>query len=243
VLRALSSFIATLRDQLNGTANTGTVKNPVLSGAATGSLSGVALVAPTISGTPAISSTAVTWSGNPTHSGDHTWSGTQTWSGSQIYTTPSVGMSVCKVKTASTARSLTTTTADDPHLVQALGVGTWAFEVLVPAWGTTTQDGGLKAQMGFSGTMTDNFYIAESRNGAGGPSAQACTQFVTGTQVFGAAEIQVNTVVNGSSWARLFGTLTVTVAGNLSFKWSQMVSDADATNIGIGGRMTCTRLA
>jgi hypothetical protein len=38
VLRALSSFIAGQRDQLNGTAaSTGTVKNPVLSGTATGS--------------------------------------------------------------------------------------------------------------------------------------------------------------------------------------------------------------
>ena len=37
VLRALSSFIAVLRDQLNNTNNTGTVKNPVLSGTATAS--------------------------------------------------------------------------------------------------------------------------------------------------------------------------------------------------------------
>ena len=35
VLRALSSFIAVLRDQLNDTSNTGTLKNPVLSGTAT----------------------------------------------------------------------------------------------------------------------------------------------------------------------------------------------------------------
>lgn len=35
--RALSSFIAQLRDQLNDTSNTGTLKNPVLSGTATGS--------------------------------------------------------------------------------------------------------------------------------------------------------------------------------------------------------------
>ena len=36
VFRAYGSFIATLRDQLNGTANTGTVKNAALSGTHTG---------------------------------------------------------------------------------------------------------------------------------------------------------------------------------------------------------------
>lgn len=43
VLRALSSFIAQLRDQLNGTANTGTVKNAALSGTMTGAAAFAAL--------------------------------------------------------------------------------------------------------------------------------------------------------------------------------------------------------
>jgi len=43
VLRALSSFIAQLRDQLNGTSNTGTVKNAALSGTMTGAAAFAAL--------------------------------------------------------------------------------------------------------------------------------------------------------------------------------------------------------
>jgi hypothetical protein len=56
-LRTFASFIALLRDMLNGTT-TSTLK------------------APTVTGTPTFSGTAATWSGNPTHSGNHTFSGT-----------------------------------------------------------------------------------------------------------------------------------------------------------------------
>lgn len=50
-IRALSAFIATLRDKLNGTAATGTVKQPVFDGTATGSLIGASLASPAFSGT------------------------------------------------------------------------------------------------------------------------------------------------------------------------------------------------
>jgi hypothetical protein len=55
-LRTLGAFIALLRDKLDGTSNTGTVKNPVLDGTATGSLASAALSAITFSGTHTFSS-------------------------------------------------------------------------------------------------------------------------------------------------------------------------------------------
>jgi hypothetical protein len=79
--RAGYSFTAQLRDKLNGTSDTGTVKNPVLSGTATGSLAGASLADPTITGTATFSGSAVTWSGNPTHSGNHAWSGNHLFNG------------------------------------------------------------------------------------------------------------------------------------------------------------------
>lgn len=49
-IRALSSFVALLRDKLNGTSATGTVKQPVFDGTATGSLIGATLTTPTLNG-------------------------------------------------------------------------------------------------------------------------------------------------------------------------------------------------
>ena len=177
---------------------------------------------------------AVTWAGNPTHSGDHTWSGSQT------YTTPSVGMSVCKIKTANTSRASTVTVIDDTHLVQALGVGTWKVSVFVPVWGTTTADGGMKSGLYFSGTSTNGIQYHEARTGG---SVTATSGIDTSFVDFAAATIAVGTSSISESLLRIEGFLIVTVAGNLSWKWAQNVSDTDATNAGIGGNMICTRLA
>jgi len=50
-IRALSSFVATLRDKLNGTSATGTVKQPAFDGTASGTLIGASFDDPSFSGT------------------------------------------------------------------------------------------------------------------------------------------------------------------------------------------------
>jgi hypothetical protein len=243
-LRALSSFLAQLRDQLNGTSNSGTIKNPVFSGTSTGTITiaGVTLPSPTISGTPVISSAAVTWSGNPTHSGNHTWSGTQTFNGPIAYATTPIGLAISAFKSSDTSRASTISLTNDPELQVSLGIGTWAIHVHVYYWATTNGAGGFASGLTFSGTRTNGTYWNEFGQGTGAAVLGIQAADLT-IGVNNSSGIVIGTSSNGASTIRLTGNITVTAAGVLAFRWAQSFSNANAANVGIGSFISCTRMA
>jgi hypothetical protein len=183
---------------------------------------------------------AVAWQNNPTHSGNHTFSGNLAVGGT--FSAASYAGQVKSInKTATTSRASTTTAADDPHLLLTLVPGVYSFEVFVPVWSTTATTGGLKVQMGFSGTASADFYSTMFETGTLQPvNSVLLTQFSSTTNA--STAMIVGTAVNGAGWVRLCGSLNISVAGNLTFKWAQSVSDANAANVGIGGYMTTTRI-
>lgn len=142
---------------------------------------------------------------------------------------------VAAFKSASTGRSSTTTLADDPHLLIALTVGTWSVECWVPIWATSGGTQGYKCTFAFSGTQTN---FSASHHGGGG------TAFLTSvlTPPTAATNTSITTLSATPDWVRSHGTITVTVAGNLSLQWAQNSSDASATNVGIGGWLRAIRV-
>jgi hypothetical protein len=152
--------LAQVRDQLNGVSNSGTIKNPVLSGTPTGSWTGAPLVSPVISGTPAISSAAVTWSGNPTHSGAHTWSGVQTFSSNPAG----------KV----TSGTYTPTITNDANVSSSSSDGTWKWSrvgSVVTVSGamivTATAAGSTSTILGISLPVASSMTATEDARGVG----------------------------------------------------------------------------
>jgi len=139
-------------------------------------------------------------------------------------------------KTASTARSGTTTLAADTHLSLSLEAGTYALSMWAPMWCTTANTGGFKMSFEFGGTLT-NFVF--------GVKADAATDRVlsTGTEsdVFSIADPIVGTL-NASGWVEVSGSITVTAVGTLALHWAQSTSDANATNLGIGGWLKAIKI-
>jgi hypothetical protein len=229
-LRVLSAFLAQVRDQLNGVSNSGTIKNPVFSGGATGALSTL----------PTISATSVTWSGNPTHSGNHTWSGVQIFNSAVAFASVPTGLNVSAYKTAATSRSSTTTLTNDPHLVLSLGAGTWSIEAVIPVWSTTNTAGGFKGSLNFTGTAT-SAEIFNQIVGQGGTAAYSTVELPS-TVAWSSQMIAIATQT-GASKVTIAGSIVVTVAGTLSYQWCQDASSVNAANVGFGAYILCTKLS
>jgi hypothetical protein len=150
------------------------------------------------------------------------------------------GVALTRVKTATTSRNTTTVLADDPHLLVPLSAGTWNFELWVPVWATAASTGLFKFGMAFSGTQTNiGWSSIQTQNGA---YAGIATLVITaGSMSFSAFAVAAS--LSGADQLKVTGTITVTVAGNLSFQWAQAVSNANAANAGIGAWMTCVKVA
>jgi hypothetical protein len=136
-----------------------------------------------------------------------------------------------------TARPSVTALADDPHLVQALTTGVWAFEILVLGYETTSGAGGLKLGLAFSGTKTDDIW--------GGSGVIGGVQTVQGGVPFSSVLNSSGTMeINAASTChfKITGSLTVTGAGNLSLQWAQVVSNANATNLVKGCYLLATKV-
>lgn len=129
-IRTLSSYIALLRDKLDGTSNTGTITNAAFSGTQTG---------------------AATWSALQTFSSGINVGGT-------TYTSfASFGTTVKAYKTATTSRNTTTTLTDDPHLSCALTTGVWSIDAYLPiAVAASGGPNGWKFALAFSGTKSND---------------------------------------------------------------------------------------
>lgn len=141
-------------------------------------------------------------------------------------------------KSADTSRTSTTTYADDPHLtVPVAANGVYGFDLygLYQAGGT----GLLKVQFAFpAGAEVDAASWSydpgtDEWAAVAGLPATSPLQYVTGLAGTG-----------GNLPFRLAGTLHVgSTAGTLAFQWAQTVSNATATIIRRGTRLTLTRFA
>lgn len=142
---------------------------------------------------------------------------------------------VAKFKATTTSRLSNTTLTADPDLAAALGVGTWAISLYVQPQnvaGTT----GFRYTLSNSGTMTGAFGAVGSVAGATVPPPQGQTTSL------GAAVSFANTTTTSTDFLVISATITVTVAGTLSFSWSQNTSVASNTSVLAGSWMQCVKV-
>lgn len=180
-------------------------------------------------------------SGNTTIGGSLTVSGANGITATKITLTGTsviAGVGVCK--TATTSRASTTTLADDPNLIATLPTGVFEVELFVPLWATTSGAGGFKYSLAFSGTATGAVFahLGMLNNTLTGTTTVAFAPVGSS----GGSAIVASTSTAAADFLRISASLTVTVAGNISFQWAQNSSNANATNVGIGASMICTKV-
>lgn len=186
-IRAHAGFIAELRDKLDGTSDTGTIKNATFSG-----------------------------------------------------TTDGLRVPLVAYKTGNTARTSTITVSDDPHLTLALGVGVYAFQLWLPFWASTTTGQGIRLQFAYSGTVAGPSYYTYDGAVLG---SQVGSQIVPLTTLYTASDITTSSDGSGGDALFFTGVINSTIAGTLSLKWAQESSSINATTIGSGAWLTCTKIS
>jgi hypothetical protein len=144
------------------------------------------------------------------------------------------------VKAAVTARSLTTTPANDPDLTIAIpGAGTYAIEAFISHYNATPSFG-ISCNLNYSGTYTANSSLVDyATNGVPTAATNLIASAVATSQLAG------NTGSALGIFAPLLitATLVATGAGTVAFSWAQSSSNASATNVGAGSYMTATKIA
>ncbi len=131
-------------------------------------------------------------------------------------------------KTADTARSSTTTLANDPHLVVAV-VANATYVVTV--------------RIGFNASITGDL-----KNAFALPAGATSRMFVTATALGYLVDNTATDIWNVSAtntYAVGYNGLLIVggTAGNFAFQWAQNVSDAGATNVLTNSFMTLQRVA
>jgi len=149
---------------------------------------------------------------------------------------------VTKVKLTDTTHSTDIIPTNDPDLVVAIPeIGTYAFELFVTFWGTTTGTQGINLNVNFSGTVgRGSRWQSEGR--VNGGSAQGGDSPVSSTTTaigFTASDI---TVTDFSDHLAIRGVLVADATGNFAMASSQQASEANNTNIGAGSYMVVTKL-
>jgi hypothetical protein len=148
-------------------------------------------------------------------------------------------------KPSSTSRNTTTTLADDPFLSGIpLLVGTYDIECLI-FFTTASSTPKIKTQWAFTGTW------ASSTRACFGPgdTNTAVPSLATPTTVRGYttdAQEAVYGAANSGAYSavrELVRGVTVTVAGNLSLKWAQSVSNGSNTTVQQGSAFLVTKTA
>lgn len=186
-IRALSAFIATLRDKLDGTSDTGTITNATFSG-----------------------------------------------------TTAGLRVPLVSYKTATTSRTSTTTVSNDPHLSVTLEVGTYAFQMWLPFWGTTSTNQGLRLQ--FSGTATLGSPVYATYDGSimGSQVGSSLASLLISNNIS-----NISASADGSNGDALHftGVITCSSGGTFALQWAQQVSSSNATNVGAGAWMTALKVS
>ena len=143
------------------------------------------------------------------------------------------------VKGGPTARTSTTTLADDPDLLLALPTGgTFAFELFLHYTGGTLGSSDLKLAMVYSGTSANGVWAVNGIN------TTATTQANMGGNGTGAAgTITVGTSGGSFLTVDIKGYINTTSAGNLSLQWAQNTSSGTAVTLRQGCWMRVTQLA
>jgi hypothetical protein len=141
------------------------------------------------------------------------------------------------VKSSDTARSNTTTFADDPHLsLNIPTTGLW--EVTFFSFSTAADNtGGMKQQIAFSGTFNGPRSFIETRTNNQGvqfPAGSLTTLMRGGTAGAMAFPFQVVAATNRTVAACFSMLLDATATGTLKIQWAQNASSATATTL-VGG--------
>lgn len=144
-------------------------------------------------------------------------------------------------KASSTARTSTTTLADDPDLAGiALAVGTYHVKLLI-RWTAAGATPDLKTRWGFTGTWNNTSRLTI---GPGLTNTAAATA-VTPTR-FADAATNADSAYGGLSGP--YATteeaydVVVTVAGSMSLQWAQNTSDPAAITVNAGSSFEVRRV-
>jgi hypothetical protein len=143
-------------------------------------------------------------------------------------------------KAGSTARSSTTTLADDPDLQLTLAAGTYRVTALLSVTGHPSGD--VAVGWGFSGSWT------MSLRGARGPGTTAGTVQTTGAAMVTSAPSSTGGVSYGtdgalSSCIREELVAVVSSTGTLAVRWAQGSSNGTDTVMGAGSTLIAQRIA
>lgn len=143
-------------------------------------------------------------------------------------------MPVTYGKTSNTARTSTTTLADDPDLSGiALAIGTWEIEFRGYFTLTTTATQKIKTRWGFTGTAADANRMCIGLGSTNTASADAATVLNSVSKPWASqdAVYQKDAGAAYGAFREIVSEFTVTVAGNFSIQWAQSASNANATNL------------
>ncbi len=155
---------------------------------------------------------------------------------------------IVTTKTSATARTSTTTLANDPELAGiTLDVGTWEVEMLIHWTLTTTNTQKIKTRWSFSGTASSTF---RDCIGAGATQSTPAAPTVLTESSFVAATWDTQDVIYHQAAGATYGssreisrTFTVTVAGDLALQWAQQTSSANATTVQPGSSITVRKIS
>lgn len=147
-----------------------------------------------------------------------------------------IDASLKATKTALTARPSNIVLANDPDLVVALTAGTWAIEVLLNAYNTSSAAIGISFNLNYSGTFTANSSLFSTFG------VIAANNLITATVTTSLAAGNCGPAL-ASGMILVKATLVATGAGNLGLAWAQNVSNVSATNVGAGSRLVALKIA
>lgn len=148
------------------------------------------------------------------------------------------------VKAGSTSRNTTTTPADDPDLAGiALEVGTFEIQMNLYFTMSTTNTQKLRTLWGFTGTWGTTIRTCHGPGSAATTGPDDCASvnvrgYTTDTQ---SADYGGSTSGAYSAVTEIAMDVDVSVAGNLSLKWSQAASSGNNTNLNSPSAIRVTR--
>lgn len=143
-------------------------------------------------------------------------------------------------KAANTARSSTSTAADDPDLISGtLNAGTYEFILSVQFNATSSGAGGIKLNVHYSGTTTLTVInVVYAANGTGAVVNGGYGSF--GADILTPPTISVSTF---RDWAIYKGLFTATTSGVFSLQWAQNTPNVNAANLLAGSHLIINKVA
>ena len=158
---------------------------------------------------------------------------------------PVTGYEVFKPATTS-RNSLTVLTADPDLSITLNEIGTYEYESLFAFYATTTATMGMNCQLNSTNVAGNNTAIQFGvingafvgiGSGGMGPFSQ------TGSAVSnGGTPGTISTTAGIPDYMFCKGTLTITAAGILVWKWAQVTSNANNLNVVFGSYLRCNRI-